>query len=107
MANRVDTPIEAVQPSTPNPARYRALVEASGMELLDRDDPMLAGGYSGEDRVRRVDFLSHTESKSPRPLNSPPWDVSRANGAGGVGGAAGSGRGLARRGIWARAGPRI
>jgi hypothetical protein len=72
MPHGVHTAVNAVQSSRSDPPRDPALVEPNLMELPNRHNTMLQRGDLGHGRIERGVFLSHTESKPPRTVGSPP-----------------------------------
>lgn len=67
MTYRVDATVKAVQASSLHPPSDSALVDPDESKFLCRHDSMLPSRNLSEPCIRRVAFLSHTESKATRP----------------------------------------
>jgi len=68
----IDPTMESMQSSCPHPAGHAAAIHPSHGKLPRGDHPMLGESDLGYLAIERVDFLSHTDTKSTRPGDSPP-----------------------------------
>jgi DNA-binding NarL/FixJ family response regulator len=72
VANRVDTPVNAVQPAAPSPRLHRVIADADRAQLGGRDDAVLAPGNLGQRKVGMAEFPVHMTDKSSSPKVLPP-----------------------------------